>query len=269
MFTEVSRGTPFVIFLLDLRCPSADATGKRAYRGTLSCHASRARNRPDWRHDPDLEPMTHHGSLGFTWRQLPDPARRIDTELALARFHRALAGLVWDAVALEGNPATFPQVQTLLDGVAVGGLQPSDQDQVLRFGGAFGAVRSLVSSGTFRLDQATSDDLHARAASGGTSDEGELLEPRFAEGTAAISAIPEPYHQALVYCAFATFHRLYTDGTGCTVWVMASGHLMVNGYDAVTVPADRKGEFGRLVDVFRHDADATALLGFLASCSIA
>jgi hypothetical protein len=38
---------------------------------------------------------------------------------------------VWDAGVLEGNPFTFPEVKTLLEGVTVGGRKLSDQEQIL------------------------------------------------------------------------------------------------------------------------------------------
>jgi hypothetical protein len=38
-----------------------------------------------------------------------------------------LAEYVWDAAVLEGNPLTYPEVQTLLDGITVGGRKISDE----------------------------------------------------------------------------------------------------------------------------------------------
>lgn len=45
-------------------------------------------------------------------------------------LQKMLAQYVWDASVLEGNPFTYPQVKTILDGVTVGGHKLSDQDQV-------------------------------------------------------------------------------------------------------------------------------------------
>jgi len=38
---------------------------------------------------------------------------------------------VFDTSKLENNPITFPEVQTLLDGVTIGGHKVSDVEQVL------------------------------------------------------------------------------------------------------------------------------------------
>ena len=43
-----------------------------------------------------------------------------------------LPEFIWDASMLEGNPFTFPEVMTLLDGVTVGGHKLSDQEQIQR-----------------------------------------------------------------------------------------------------------------------------------------
>lgn len=48
------------------------------------------------------------------------------------RFHKMLPEFVWDASMLEGNPFTFLEVKTLLDGVTVGGGHKIfDQEQIL------------------------------------------------------------------------------------------------------------------------------------------
>lgn len=50
---------------------------------------------------------------------------------AVWRYQRSLPTFVWDAAVLEGNPFTYPDVQTLMDGVTVGGHKVSDAEQVL------------------------------------------------------------------------------------------------------------------------------------------
>ena len=67
--------------------------------------------------------------LGFTWNagvlpQInPGNVRR-----ALAIYQQQLPSFVWDAAKLENNPFTFVEVQTLLDGVTVGGHKLSDAE---------------------------------------------------------------------------------------------------------------------------------------------
>lgn len=80
------------------------------------------------------------------------------------RFHRMLPEFVWDAGVLEGNPFTFPEVKTLLDGVTVGGHRVSDQEQILNLAESSRRLLGLVKGGRFRLDKPTFCDLHGCVA---------------------------------------------------------------------------------------------------------
>ena len=60
--------------------------------------------------------------LGFTWDASILPSVMPgDTRRALSIYKQQLASFVWDAAKLENNPFTYFEVQTLLDGVTVGG----------------------------------------------------------------------------------------------------------------------------------------------------
>ena len=77
--------------------------------------------------------MALFDSLGFSWDRgsIPRELPRASVERSTFRFARMLPEYVWDAGVLEGNPFTFPEVKTLLDGVTVGGRKLSDQEQIL------------------------------------------------------------------------------------------------------------------------------------------
>jgi hypothetical protein len=51
--------------------------------------------------------------------------------LAMQLAKRDLPALVYDAVNLEGVAMTLPEVQTILDGISVGGHKISDQNMAL------------------------------------------------------------------------------------------------------------------------------------------
>jgi len=240
--------------------------------------------------------------LGFTWGQLPPVGSRTSPDRVLFRFARALPEVVWDAAVLEGNTFTFPEVQTLLDGVTVGGRRLSEQDQVLRLADAANRLRSFVASGTFTLTKPTSDDLHAAVATNEALEAGHFrgegdaggpdsavtvrlgesgvyvappagmggsnLTGIFEAGIDQIGQIAEPFHQALIYFSFAALQQFYFDGNKRTARLMCCGHLMSHGYEAISVPAARKLEFNQTMVDFYVSRDATALLAFLASCAI-
>ncbi len=97
--------------------------------------------------------MTFHmesGRLGFAWTcpELPSlppgPPRR-----ALFRYRQSLANHVHDASRLEGNPFTYPEVKTLLDGVTVGGRRIEDEQQVLNLAVAAKRLMALVETRRF------------------------------------------------------------------------------------------------------------------------
>ncbi|MCY4258727.1 MAG: hypothetical protein OXC91_00495, partial [Rhodobacteraceae bacterium] len=103
--------------------------------------------------------------LGFKWDRSAVPAGApASVDRAAFRYRQMLAQFVFDASSLEGNPFTYPEVKTLLDGVTVGGHKLTDERQVLNLAAAAGELFSLVKAGSFRLDKATFDHLHALVA---------------------------------------------------------------------------------------------------------
>ena len=105
-------------------------------------------------------------ALGFRWDRtlVPDTVPAHSVERACFRFYKMLAEFVWDAGVLEGNPFTFPEVQTLLNGITVGGHKLSDQEQILNLADGSKHLLAQVKSGQFRLDKATFCDLHGIVA---------------------------------------------------------------------------------------------------------
>ena len=88
-------------------------------------------------------------ALGFHWDRsvVPNVLPIHSIERVAFRFHRMLPEFVWDASVLEGNPFTFPEVKTLLDGVTIGGRKISDQEQVLNLATSSKHLLSLVKAG--------------------------------------------------------------------------------------------------------------------------
>lgn len=75
--------------------------------------------------------MVLFDALGFQWNKSAVPASipLYPIERVCFRLHKMLPEFVWDASMLEGNPLTFPEVKTLLDGITVGEHRISDQDK--------------------------------------------------------------------------------------------------------------------------------------------
>ena len=110
--------------------------------------------------------MDLFSALGFNWNRLktPDAISTHSIERVTFRFHQMLSVFVWDASVLEGNPFTYPEVKTLLDGVSVGGRKISDQEQVLNLAESSKHLLALVKTSKFSLDKATFTELHGIVA---------------------------------------------------------------------------------------------------------
>lgn len=102
-------------------------------------------------------------ALGFRWNRaaIPAPVPTFSIERVCFHYHRMLPEFVWDASVLEGNPLTFPEIMTLLDGIAVGGHKLSDQDRALNLVAKSKRLLALVKLNEFRLDKTTFCSIHA------------------------------------------------------------------------------------------------------------
>lgn len=286
----------------------ADQTPRRTARWAINSqdvdharldHVGTGGARPASLVPPDIA-AAQHELTGITWQ-----ADEIDLTLiqprpvdqAVVRFRAALPDLVWNAAALEGNTITLPEVQTLLDGVTIGGHRIEEVEQVRALGESYELLIHLVGSGTFRLNKETTDRLHAivarneaiesgafrgegqvtgggsvRLSSGGVVDgvPQEELPRRWAllmDFLHDPSQVSDPRLRALIYNAAATRAQFYFDGNKRTARLMMLGELMSHGFDAVHVPYSRRLEFNVALDeLFRTD-DATALMSFTASCA--
>jgi len=242
-------------------------------------------------------------ALGFTWdrsavrRDVP----RFSVERALWRFQKSLPEYVWDAAVLEGNPFTYPEVQTLLDGITVGGRKISDERQILNLAEAANELLRLVKDREFRLAKEISDRLHYLLArdealeSGhfrgegketltpGVSlgEHGRYLPPRtelggenlrriYHRGLEFIEAeLEDEFVQAIAYFLFGALQQFYFDGNKRTSRYMMNGHLMSHEMDAISVPAARRHEFNAEMVSFFRFKDGNGMFRFLTSCRFA
>ncbi|KMW72572.1 filamentation induced by cAMP protein Fic [Photorhabdus luminescens subsp. luminescens] len=243
--------------------------------------------------------MKLFNALGFRWDRsavpLIVPIHSI--ERVCFRFHRMLPEFVWDASVLEGNPFTFPEVKTLLDGITVGGRKVSDQEQVLNLAESSKRLLSLVKRGQFELTKATFTELHSIVARnealewGAFRGEGREInytpdvglgeygrhtplptEPDapelnrvFHEGIAVLSEC-QPFEQATAFFLFGALQQFFFDGNKRTSRFMMNGILMSNGIDAISVPAAKLHEFNEKMVRFYLSKDATEMMMFLMDC---
>lgn len=232
--------------------------------------------------DPSLVDVANMGGTG-------------DVGRALARFRSRFPTMIWDAARLEGNAFTLPEVQALLEGVTVEGKRLDDQNQILALNEGFNEIDQLVGDGAFALTKAVSDRIHSLIAAheaiesgsfrgegfarrGGNvqlsdgrvidgrphGEGGETLRVAYQDLLDYLSTLQDPRHRALIYASSVIRHQLYFDGNKRTAKLMASGELMSNGFDAISIPYTRLHEQNLALDKLFATDDATDLMILLA-----
>jgi Fic family protein len=245
--------------------------------------------------------MELFSTLGFSWNRsiVPTQVPIHSIERVAFRFHRMLPEFVWDASMLEGNPFTFPEVKTLLDGVTVGGRKISDQEQVLNLAQSSKHLLARVKAGKFLMDKLTFTELHSLVACNEALEWGHFrgegketsytpdvslgeygrhtplstvaaapeLNRVFAKGLQALqSDVSQPFERALAFFLFGALQQFFFDGNKRTARFMMNGILMSAGIDAISVPAAKAGEFNENMVRFYLNKDATEMMKFLVNC---
>nr|WP_320014483.1 hypothetical protein [uncultured Desulfobacter sp.] len=90
-----------------------------------------------------------------------------------------------DAVNLEGLNFTIPEIQTLLDGITVGGHKVSDQQVALNQANAWRCIFSIVENDKFKVDIPTVNKIHKIAVK-----EDALTWGKFRDGIVTIAGTP-------------------------------------------------------------------------------
>ncbi len=208
-----------------------------------------------------------------------------------------LPEFVWDASMLEGNPITFPEVKTLLDGVTIGGRKITDQEQVINLIKSAKRVLALVKTSQFQLNKAIFIEIHALTASNealewgvfrgegqeqhytpdvGLGQRGRYtplptvpgapkLNQIFEEGLTALDTCA-PFEKGLAFFLFGALQQFFFDGNKRTARFMMNGILMSAGIDAISVPAAKAQEFNEKMVEFYLTKDATEMMAFLVNC---
>lgn len=240
-------------------------------------------------------------AMGFHWDRavLPGDVPVHSIERACFRFQRMLPEFVWDASMLEGNPFTYPEVQTLLDGITVGGRAISDQEQVLNLAASAKKLLALVRAGDFAVTKQVFCDLHALVARQEAMEWGHFrgegaehnysphvalgsaghytplptvagapaLNAVFVEGVEALhQAACEPLEKAVALFLFGALQQFFFDGNKRTSRLLMNGVLLTNGIDSISVPAMRQTEFNEKMVLFYVTKNATEMMRFMVSC---
>ena len=87
-------------------------------------------------------------------------------KLSIQLAKRQLSEFIYDAVNLEGVNMTLPEIQTLLEGVTVGGYKISDQQMALNQAETWKHIFKMVEFESWELSKKTACQLHYIAGKG-------------------------------------------------------------------------------------------------------
>jgi len=204
---------------------------------------------------------------------------------ALMLAKRQLAELVCDAVNLEGIPFTLPEVQTLLDGITVGGHKLSDQQIAVNQGNAWRKLFSDIEQGKFSLSKTYACELHAiagkeEALEWGVFRTGSVLiagtdytpppytelDQHFVALLDELNSINDIYEQAIhVFLSMARYQYFYDVNKRMGRFMM-NGLLLSQGYPAINVPAKRQLEFNQNMLAFYATGNEADMNAFMRTC---
>ncbi|HRG61505.1 MAG TPA: Fic family protein [Burkholderiales bacterium] len=218
---------------------------------------------------------------------------------ALFDAKRLIAQIVTDVVNLEDINYTVPEVQTLLDGITVGGHKLQDELITLNQIKAWQFLFASIEQGEFVVSKDYLLRLHALVANqealswgefrtgqvsiSGTDylppkhDKLDLLWSQLAEDVnnklAQDFALnqKEPMAADIYAVAIHLFGQMartqfFFDGNKRTARMMMSGILLSHGLPMINVPAKRKLEFNQMMIDYYNTEQFDPLLNFMLSC---
>ncbi len=204
---------------------------------------------------------------------------------ALMLAQREIAVFVCDAVELEGIHFTLPEIQTLLEGITVGGHKLSDQQIAINQGNAWRTLFASIKEQEFQLNSEFICQLHNIAAkeealewgkfrSGGVTIAGTRYMPPSADELPGLfermikesALFDDIYDQAIfIFLSMARFQFFYDVNKRMGRFIM-NGLLLNSGYPAINLSAKRQLEFNRLMLVFYESGEQKPMNQFMRSC---
>jgi len=207
----------------------------------------------------------------------------------LATAKRMLPEYIFDNAKLEGNPMTFPEVKTLLDGITVGGHKLSDERQVLNLRKSWHLLIDYVGRGAFELSSTIMNSINSKVAEEEALEWGSFREgPVFISGTkkyrcppagqlntifandiAKIKAMKNPVERAITFFLWGSLNQFYYDGNKRTSRLMANGIMLSECIGVFNTPASLMVPYNELMVEFYDTKDATEISGFFEeSCLV-
>lgn len=207
---------------------------------------------------------------------------------AIFKAKRMLPEYVFDTSQLEGNPITFPEVQTLIDGITIGGHKISDVQQVLNIKDSWELLFARIKAGSFTANKETMCSINGLIArdealewgifrtgkvgiAGTTTYQApaaDQLDMIFQTELPEILKMTDPVEQALYFFLWAAYNQFFWDGNKRTARLMANGILISAGYGIFNIRSRDILAFNTLMVNFYNTGDADEVMKFLADHAV-
>ncbi len=210
----------------------------------------------------------------------------------LADAKKVIADLVYNMTSHDGNPMTFPQVKTLIDGITVGGHKIEDAEQVLNIKSGWNQLFLLVESGRFTVSRSIIESTHnlyarkeaiywgafrdSRVSISGTAylpPDHHLLDALFDQMVNRYEASDDKDDAAydlFLTCAEAQF---FHDGNKRAGQYLMNGARLANGLPIITIPAAKNLEYNtKMIEFYnslvRGERQTIVIKEFLSGCRL-
>jgi Fic family protein len=204
---------------------------------------------------------------------------------ALMILQKEISVFVYDAVRLEGYNFTLPEIQTLLEGITVGGHKISDQQIAINQAEAWKLLIYWIKNNEFEVTIPKLKELHAIAGK-----EEELNWGNFRTGPVSIAGtdyLPPPadtltkcfgdmlnfleekkdlWEKAISLFLQMARNQFFYDVNKRMGRFFMNGLLISQGYPPINLPASRKLEFNQLMLDYYPTGDETGMQEFMKSC---
>lgn len=206
-----------------------------------------------------------------------------DKRYILTYVKQMISEFVYDMGNLENNPFTFPEVQTLLDGITVGGHKLSDQNQILNIKSSWDYVVNLSRTNSLELNKEVICDIHSKVAKDealivGDFRKGNIgiagtveykcinyedLEEVFKADIDKINSIDNLLERAIILNLWLSYCKFFYDGNKRTARLSSNLILLSNDIGVLSIPARYKVEYNKLMLDFYETLEADEVIKFI------
>ena len=223
--------------------------------------------------------------FGFIWDQEAQtfqPPEPPNMKRAIWLAKKMMAEIIFDLIAMEGNPCSIPEIQTLLGGITIGGRKVSDVSQVLNLNDALIQLFQWVESGRFSLTSEIACDLHRLVSRGEALEEGVFrrgpvsisgtsfqppsdqdFETGFKQMTSVAERITNPFEKGMIVFLYIARSKCFWTANRRTGLLLMNGILLAAGQNFISIPAIQQPEFRQRMIRFYESGDASELMVFL------